>query len=73
MLFYIKEHIKGLKTTKKTQETRIEEESMDHGKDPHLLLMAFTVMLITGLLAKFDYLSYVCGGMIRTIWLGLAE
>ena len=46
---------------------------MDHGKDPHLLLMAFIVMLITGLSTKIDYCSYVCGGMIQTIWLGLAE
>ena len=46
---------------------------MDHGKDPHLLIMAFTVMLIIGLLTKIDYHSYVCGGMIQKIQFGLAK
>ena len=73
MLFYIIEHIKGLRTTKNTKETRIEEVSMDHGKDPHLLLVAFTMMLITDLSTEIDYCSYVCGGMIQTIRLGLDE
>ena len=46
---------------------------MDHGKDPHLLLVALTMMLITDLSTEIDYCSYVCGGMIQTIWLGLDE
>ena len=70
MLFYIKEHIKGLRTTKNTKETRIEEVSMDHGKDPHLLFVALIVMLITSLSTKINYRSCVCGGMIRMIRLG---
>ena len=70
MLFYIKEHIKGLENNKKTEETRIKDESMDHGKDPHLLFVALIVMLITSLSTKINYRSCVCGGMIRMIRLG---
>ena len=52
---------------------RIKEESVDYGKDPQLLFMALTVMLITGLLTEIDYCNWVCGGMIRAIRLGLAK
>ena len=41
-------------------DTRIEEKSVDHGKYPHLLLVAFKVMLIIGPLTKIDYRIYAC-------------
>ena len=37
-------YIDGLKTTESITETRIEEENVGHGKDPHFLLIALTMM-----------------------------
>ena len=41
---YIYIYIDGLKTTESITETRIEEENVGHGKDPHFLLIALTMM-----------------------------
>ena len=35
---------------------------MDHGKDPHFLLVALTVMLIIDLSIEIDYYNYVSRG-----------
>ena len=46
---------------KKYEITRIEEENVDHGKDPHILLVALIVMLfLTGPLAEINYHNCVC-------------
>ena len=58
----LKQHTNALKQQQKNiKETRMEEESMNHGKDPHLLLVALTMMLITGPMTEIDYRSCVCG------------
>lgn len=44
---------------------------MDHGKYPHLLLVALVVLLMTSLLIETTYSSYVCGAkQFGTTWLG---
>jgi len=44
MNMYMQNIILRLKNNKSIIETRIEEENVGHGKDPHLLLIVFTVM-----------------------------
>lgn len=36
---------------------------MDHGKDPHLFLVALTMMLVTSPSVKIDYLSGVLASL----------
>ena len=72
------EFVKRLKSNKKNKRTRIKEESVDHGKDPYLLLVLLTIMLfLTSPLAKIDYRS-VCvwedelNDLIRVDWMTLS-
>ena len=58
----LKQHTNALKKEKK--ETRME-------KDPHILLVALTMMLITSPSFEIDYHSCLCGGMIQMVLLWL--
>ena len=59
MLRYLKKRHKRKK--KRHKRTKIKEESVVHGKDPHLLLVALIVMLfLTGPLAEINYHNCVC-------------